>query len=56
MRPGLRWPGGFLMDGGTLKDYDLRPTEPMLEPEKWERVLNEVWSTHVRLMSVKGLM
>ena len=36
----LAW--GILDGWWYFKDYDLRPTEPMLEPEKWERVLNEV--------------
>ncbi|XP_050419403.2 polyketide synthase PksJ [Patella vulgata] len=33
----LAW--GILDGWWYFKDYDLRPDEPMMEPEKWERVL-----------------
>ena len=36
----LAW--GILDGWWYFKDYDLRPAEPMMEPEKWERVLKSV--------------
>ena len=36
----LAW--GILDGWWYFKDYDLRPTEPMMEPEKWETVLTEL--------------